>query len=250
MIARTILPAIRLEVRRLRRSPRTGIALALALTVTAVAVAVLLAGSSPDFAEAAQLSIFSVLVFLVPYIFTSGILSDEVAARTLPFLLVRPIGRRAIILAKFITGTLASWAALSGAFVVLLVGAAIGSPAMPEPPTVLACLLAMITLATVYAAVCTLWATVAPEASAMGSALHLFILEFALAKAPGAMRLPSMNYMAGRLAGFEPGGFFADRAPDVGATTAFLIMLGAAAVFLGVALVVVPSREYRLGRGH
>lgn len=194
---------------------------------------------------------FSLLVFLLPYLFAAGALAEEIEARTFAFLAARPVERATILLGKYLAGITIGVALLLGSVVLVHVGLYLDSPVtlVDELPGTLRALAALGLLAAYYGAVCIVWGALVPEAAGVVSALHLGIVEFAFGfLMPGIFKLVSMNHVARELAGLPRMGVLGDSAPALSSAVAAGILGGALLVALIVALGVVQVRELHSGR--
>ena len=200
---------------------------------------------------------YRLLVFLLPLLFTSGAVGEEVEARTLHFLAMRPVQRASIALGKYVVGTGAALVILWAGLIVLhLVGYATSPTLLIEQlgETARAGGAASFLLVT-YCAVALFWGTVAPEAGALMTVLWLGFVEWFLALLPGVMRLASMSHYARELGGIERAGF---SSLDVGGQTLALVAdielhwcalaIGVEwLVFLGLALLFMQFAQLRFG---
>lgn len=197
-----------------------------------------------------QWGYFKLLVFLLPFLFTSSAIAEEVEGRTFAFLTTRPVSRVAITLGKFAAGAALAIGLVVGSGLVLhFVGYATEPTALFESfGQTLRILGALTLLVFAYCSVCIFWGAALPEAAGIVSALYLAVIEFLAAGLPGVFRCVSMNYLAQQIAGFPPGGLMPESAPAVPASIAAPVIAGIGLVFLLLAMVTVQTSEYRFGK--
>ncbi len=197
-----------------------------------------------------QWGYFKLLVFLLPFLFTSSAIAEEIEGRTFAFLTTRPVSRVAITLGKFAAGaTLTLGLVLGGGLLLHMIGYATDPTALVESfGQTLHILGALTLLVFAYCSMCIFWGAVLPEAAGMVSALYLAVIEFLAAGLPGVFRFISMNYLAQQIAGFPPGGLMAQSAPTISASIAAPVIAGVGLLFLLFATVTVQISEYRFGK--
>lgn len=244
----------RLHWKRLVRGKKHRLAaIAVALVVAAIAAArysqdavspadVMLAGF--------KLGFFTFLVFLVPFLLTSGAIAEEVESRTFAYLSSRPVSRLAITLGKYAAGVSAAMAILGAGILLMHVTVFLTEPGpmIDELPKTLRAGGSILLLAMLYGAICTFWGAVVTEAAGIVSALYLAIVEFMLGTLPFVFRFVSMNYMAEQLAGLPKGGFGADTVPDIATWVPVATIVPMTFLFLLLSAVVVGTSEYRFGK--
>ncbi len=201
---------------------------------------------------------FRLLVFLLPLLFTSGTIGDEVQARTLHFLAMRPMQRASIALGKYIVGTGSALAILwIGILLLHVVGYATAPSEMIEQigATARAGGAASFLLVT-YCAIALFWGTLVPEAGAMLTIMWLGFIEWFGMLLPGYFRFMSMSHFARELGGIERAGL--DHV-DAGSRTISLVFdvelqwcaltIGVElVVFLGLALLIMQTAQLRFGK--
>jgi len=151
---------------------------------------------------------FRLLVFLLPVLFTSGTIGEEVEGRTLHFLMSRPVSRAAVAMGKYIVGAGASLAVLwAGILLLHLVGFATTPAAMIDElgATARAGGAASLLVLT-YSGICLLWGALTPGAAGMISVVWLGFFEWFMSLVPSAARFVSMNHFARELGGLERAG--------------------------------------------
>lgn len=192
---------------------------------------------------------FKLLVFLLPFLFTSGAISEELESRTFAFVSSRPVSRAAVAVGKWAAGTALSIGLLAGSAILLhLVALATDPAALVEGfPDTLRSVAALSLLAACYGAMCLLWSALVPEASGVVSGLYLGVIEWMCGYAPGSIRWISMNYLGRSMAGLEPGGLFPELAPAVDAVVAVPAIGGVTVLFGFFAALVVAHSELRIG---
>ncbi len=193
---------------------------------------------------------FGLLVYLLPFLFTSGAIAEEVEARTFPFLALRPAGRVAIVLGKYLAGAAMSILLLVIGVLVLHVSsfATEPTPMIDELPQTLRAMSALSLLALTYCAICLFWGALVVEAGGFLSVLYLVVMEFALSWLPSFLRLGSMNYLASQLAGLPKGGFYPDWVPDIELWICGVVIAIATGLFLSAAALVVRTSELGFGK--
>ncbi|MCB9604186.1 MAG: ABC transporter permease subunit [Sandaracinus sp.] len=192
---------------------------------------------------------FKLLCFLLPFLFTSGAIAEEVEGRTFAFVSSRPVSRPAIAVGKWAAGAVLSVALLAGSAILLhLVALATDPAALVEGfPKTLKAVAALSLLGVCYSAMCLLWGALVPEAAGVVAGLYLGVVEWILGFAPGSVRFISMNYLARQMAGQEPGGLFPEIAPVVDGVVAAGAIGGVTLLFLFFAILVVSTSELRIG---
>jgi ABC-type transport system involved in multi-copper enzyme maturation permease subunit len=192
---------------------------------------------------------FKLLAFLLPFLFTSGAIAEEVESRTFAYVSSRPVSRAAIAIGKWAAGATLSVALLAGSALVLhLVALATDPAALVEGfPATLKAIGALTLLGLCYSAICLFWGAMVPEAAGIVSGLYLGVVEWILSFAPGSVRYVSMNYLARQIAGQEPGGLFPEIAPVVDAWVAAGVIGGVTVLFVFFAVLVVSLSELRVG---
>lgn len=189
----------------------------------------------------------SILLVVVPLVFGTSLVAQEAEARTLVYLLVRPLSRGSLLCGKFagawLASTLMSCASVSVAAVILLgvdgfADAGIWTGRLPLVWAVMA----LGGLA--YGALFTLVGLVFSRPALVGLALA-FGWETAIPFLPGSLRLFTVRH---HLSAFLPADLLpatlrAALAPSNPAV-ALLWLLGGAAVCLTVAIVVFARRDY------
>lgn len=245
---------LRLQLKRTVRGRKLRLGAVAVVLVVAGAVAARYAVPSADpvaiTRSAIDAGFFTLLVYLLPFLFNSGAIAEEVESRTFAFVMSRPVPRSAIVLGKFLAGALVSVALLSAGILLLHVAclATTPTPLVDELGPTLRSMGAVALLACFYSAVCTLWGALVVEAAGLLSTIYLAAVEFAFSFVPGVFRFVSMNHHARQLAGYPKGGFFPDVVPDIplwisGVAPAALMLL-----YLALATLVVRTAEYRFGK--
>jgi len=200
--------------------------------------------------EGTRLGFFTLLVYLVPFLLTSGAIAEEVESRTFTFLATRPVGRTAITLGKYAAGVAMALALVVGGLVLmhLLVYLTEPSSMVDELTATLKAGGALALLVLLYGAICIFWGAVATEAAGIVSALYLGVVEFGFGMLPGVFRFPSMNYLATQLAGLPKGGLLSHLTPDIESWIPVAAIVPMTLVFLGFAVLTVKVSEYRFGK--
>ncbi|MEM9074639.1 MAG: ABC transporter permease subunit [Myxococcota bacterium] len=193
---------------------------------------------------------FKLLAFLLPFLFTSSAIAEEVEGRTFAFLTVRPVGRMAITLGKFLAGTTLSLALiLSSGLILHIAGYATEPTAMVEEFLSTAKVLGTLSLlVTTYSAMCVFWGALVPEAAGIVSGLYLAVIELLVSYLPSYFRCLSMNYLARQMVGYEPGGLMEESAPLVSGMIGGPVIVGVGLLFLFFAVITVQINEYRFSQ--
>jgi len=249
-----ILAVFRLYWRRLARGhkPRLGL-VAVALVVVGVS-AIRYAAKDADATDVVKngidLGFFRFLVFLLPFLFTSGAIAEEVELRTFPFLTSRPVSRASIAMGKLGAGVAMSLLLLlPGALIVHLACFATDPTALVDGlPQTLRGVGALALLCVCYGAICMFWGALVVEAAGIVSALYLAFVEFLFSFVPGICGLVSANYHARQIAGLPKGTLMPDYAIEVSVTTHIAVVSGVAVAFIVLMALVVQVSEYRFGK--
>ena len=245
---------LRLAWTRMVRGSKLRLGVVATLLVVGAAVATRYAAAASEPAQvmeaALRLGFFGMLAYLLPFLFTSGAVAEEVEGRTMPFLALRPSGRVALALGKYAAGAGMSVLLLWSGVLVLHVAVHATSPsAMVEHASEsLRAAGALGLLALAYSAICLFWGAAVVEAGWLLSTLHLAALEFGLGWLPGMLRLGSMNYLATQIAGLPRGGFWPEGVPDVDVWVCVVVVSLVGAVFAVLATLVLRTSELGLGR--
>jgi ABC-type transport system involved in multi-copper enzyme maturation permease subunit len=205
-----------------------------------------------DVVEAAiRIGFLGMLVYLLPFLLNSGAIAEDVEARTFPYLAVRPAGRVAIALGKYLAGAGASVLLLTAGILVLHVGAYASEPRslVDELPSTLRVTGAISLLALCYSGICLFWGSLIVQAGGLVSTLHLAALEFGVSWLPSFVRFGSMNYLASQFAGLPKGGFFPEWVPDLGPSVCGLVVAIVTFVYVGLATWVIRVSEFGTARG-
>ncbi len=193
---------------------------------------------------------FRMLVFLLPFLFTSGAIAEEVENRTFPFLTARPVGRFAITTGKFAAGTLLSIGLLIIGAVLLhvIIYAATPTALFEQAAQTTKVTGALVLVAIFYCAVCTMWGALVPEAAGIVAALYLAVVEFGGSLMPGVFRVVSMNFHAQEVAGMPKTGLMSTYAPDISPAIGSALIAFVTVASLTIAAIVVQVSEYRFSK--
>jgi hypothetical protein len=199
---------------------------------------------------AVRLGFFWMLAFLLPFLFASGAVAEEVENRTLTFLATRPAGRVALTMGKLLVAWTFSAGLLAAGVLLVHVGAYATTPSemIDELGSTMRYVGALTLLAACYCAICLFWGALVVEASGLISTLHLASLEFVFGFLPGVARFLSMNYFCQQLAGLPRGGFGADWVPDLSLGVCAAIVAGVTLAFVAASALVVETSEVGFGR--
>lgn len=200
------------------------------------------------FKSGVRLGFQLMLVMLLPFLFMSGAIAEEVEGRTFVYLASRPTSRAALTAGKFLAGTLAASVLTAVGLLVLYVGCFVTTPAaMGEHFREFArALLATELLVFSYSAICLMWGAIAVEAAGIVSALYLVVVEFAFSFVP-VLKLISLNYLASAVSGDrpEPSELFSRFEFVVPGWIATAVIVGVGFLFYGLASLVIRMSEYR-----
>lgn len=234
------------------RKLRLGLIATVLVVVAAVASRYLADDAEPAnvVKTAVQLGFFWMLAFLLPFLFASGAIAEEVENRTLTFLATRPSGRLALTLGKLLVAWTFSAGLLVAGVLVLHVGAYATTPSdmIDEIGDTMRAAGALALLAACYCAICLFWGALVVEASGLVSTLHLASLEFVFGFLPGVARFVSMNYFCQQLAGLDRAGFGSDWVPDLSLGVCGAIVGGVTILFIVLSATVVETSEVGFGR--
>jgi ABC-2 type transport system permease protein len=190
---------------------------------------------------------FSLLVFAFPFLFGVGTVAEEVERRSLPYLLARPIPRRAVLLGKLLGGLLPTLGLLLLGLLLLALGLFLPEPAaFPEAlPAVGRAAGALVALGLAYTAIAVCWSALAPDSATVLAAVHFGLVELLFGMAPGALRLASLNHHGRELAGVERIGLMTQQVPDLPAAVSLGLLLAAALAAGALAMELVRWSELR-----
>jgi hypothetical protein len=192
---------------------------------------------------------FRLLVFLLPILFTSGAIGEEVEGRTLHFLAMRPVSRGAIALGKYLVGTAAGLVVLwIGLILLHVVGYATSPTLMIDQAgdTARAGGAASL-LILAYSGICLFWGALVPEAAGMVSIVWLGFVEWFLATLPYILRCASLSFYARELGGLERAGIDAD-VPDFELWICGVVVVCGWLLFTGLGVLTVQLSELRFGK--
>ena len=136
------------------------------------------------------------LLVVLPLLLGTSLISRELEARTLPYLLVRPLSRASLLLGKFLGSVLVASALLCGSFVLvtfILLGADAFADAAGPLRGLPAYLLTLCAGAVAYGALFTLVGLVSPRPALLGLFLA-FGWETAIPYLPGLIRKLTVRY--------------------------------------------------------
>lgn len=252
--ASSLAAVARLSMLRTLRSKKLRLALVgVALVVGGTLAARYLgdgAAAEETFEKGLATGFFSFLVFLVPFLFHSGSIAEEVEGRTFPFLAGRPTGRFAITFGKYLASTALTAGLLAAGLAVLWLGcfattpSALGSTA----PLFGRSLLSLLLLSSAYGGICLFWGAAAPDAGGIVAIVHLGAIEYVGSALPLAFRLISLNHHATEVAGLERGGMMATSVPTIPLAASGGLLAVATVAAVGIAAAVVQVSEYRFSK--
>jgi ABC-type transport system involved in multi-copper enzyme maturation permease subunit len=243
----------RLQLLRTLRGRKLRVAIIAAAVVILFPAAIALLKEDADTVDVVTKGIdwgfFRLLVFLLPILFTSGAIGEEVEGRTLHFLAMRPVSRAAIALAKYLVGTAFGVVVLWAALLLLhVIGYATEPSMMVEqiPETARAGGAATLLLMT-YSGICLLWGALVPEAAGMLSIVWLGFVEVFVGLMPWVLRFASMAHFARLLGGLEPAGW-PTFTPEVDLWVAGVVVACGWLLFTALGILTVQISELRFGR--
>ena len=244
------LPALlTLETLRLRRARTLAWAASACAFVVLLAVAARYGASAPGpqvASTTASWGLVRLRAQLLPFAFAAGARSDELAARTLVYLTVRPLPRPLLVLGKWLVSAALSALLLSAS--ALLVHAVCNLLAPAELAASFVPTLRIALAASLEAALCTAaclaFGAVAPRAAGALAFVYLAGAELLGSLAPGRLRLLSMAHHALELAGLPRGGLLPESVPTFPWFVHLSVLLGVLSLWLGVSLWAFSLREY------
>ncbi len=221
---------LRFEWRRARASRRIWLAIAVGVLVLFCigATRYAVAGSDPVavFRAGLRWGGFRLMVFVLPFLFATGIVSEEVEHRTMVYLTTRPVSRLGLGLGKFLVAS-AFTGGFTVAFILLLhviCFATAPTPMVGELAfTLKACAVAL-ALSMSYCGVCFAASACVPGAPGVISAIYLGGFEFAASFAPGIIRMISSNFHAQEVLGYEAAGILPESVPSVSVTASVAVL--------------------------
>jgi ABC-type transport system involved in multi-copper enzyme maturation permease subunit len=192
---------------------------------------------------------FRLLSLLLPVLFTSGAIGEEVEGRTLHFLSMRPVSRSSIAIGKYLVGAGASLAVLWAGLVLLhVVGYATSPTLMIDNLGATARAGGAASLLVIaYSGICLFWGALVPEAAGMISVLWLLFFEVFLGLAPSMLRLPSLSHYARLLGALEPAGLDLF-VPEIPLWVCAVVIVSAWAIFTLLGVLIVQLSELRFGK--
>ncbi|MBK8172170.1 MAG: hypothetical protein IPK60_17755 [Sandaracinaceae bacterium] len=235
------------------RKLRFGV-IAVLLVVIGTAVARFTGGAAhPEqvFETGVRTGFMHMLVYLLPFLFISGTIAEEVESRTFTFIALRPTGRFALTTGKYGAGVAVATALITAGLVLLFLCCFITTPALlgEHIKEFLRVLLACLLLVWAYGAMCMMWGALAVEAAGIVSALYLGVVEFAFSYVP-LLKFISMNHYATAIAGYhdDVSEMLQRLELDVPAALCVVIIVVVTALFYGLAALVVSASEYRTSK--
>jgi len=239
----------RLQALRLMRGAK--LKLALAATVPMVAAVGIAANFGDDpldtLRNGYRLALFGLLGYLLPFLFASGAISEEVESRTFTYLASRPASRLGMVFGKWLTGVAFSAALLSGAAIIMHVSALASSPTLfvDELGMLGRTVGALTLLSAGYCALTMFFGALLPSAAGLVGGLYLAIIEFIMGLlGPGYLPLLTLHHHTLLLSGASP-----DLEPVVQLSVAAALVLAFTLIWIGLAALAVVPREFREGSG-
>lgn len=239
----------RLQALRLMRGAK--LKLALAATVPMVIAVGVAANFDEDALESLQsgyrLALFGVLGYLLPFLFASGAISEEVEGRTFTYLASRPASRLGMVFGKWLTGVAFSATLLASAAIIMHVSALASSPTLlvDQLPLLGRTIGALTLLSAGYCALTMFFGALLPAAAGLVGGLYLAIIEFIMGSlGPGYLPLLTMHHHVLLLSGASP-----DLEPVVKLSVAAALVVAFTLIWIGLAALAVVPREFREGAG-
>lgn len=241
-----------LELKRYLRGRKLWIALVAALCVVLVGIAVRYGLKTDNPVDATQ-KLFALgwrmLVFLLSFLFASGAVSDEVEARTIAYLTLRPVNRIVLLLGKYLAACSVTVAILVSSVLIAHIACFAASPSelvdkLKDTARVAG---VMAYLSFGMCAICLMWSTLVSDAAGILATFHLVVLEFGLAFVP-VMQLATLNFHARLLADPDAAATASSLSIIPGAPVSLAVMGVMSLLYLGVAALVFASSEYHWGR--
>jgi ABC-type transport system involved in multi-copper enzyme maturation permease subunit len=200
--------------------------------------------------EGMRLGWFRLLGYLLPFLFTSGAIAEDVEGRTFTYVAARPVSRFAITVGRYLAGVAISIAllAISLLLVHFICYAADPTLIVDQLPETLRYAGAVSLQAVATGAICLLWSSLVVEAAGILATLHLALFEFVFSFFPSFLPLVSMNYHAMKLAGFTDDSLLASIQFSPEPWQSALAMVAFTLVLLGISVLAVSTSEYRSGK--
>lgn len=244
----------RLSMLRLWRGRQLKLALGITIFVSGVGIAARYAtGAAAADTEKSIIDngLFLVVVYVLPVLLASGALADEIDSRTLTYLLVRPVPRSIVCIAKYLAAASAAAGLLVLSVLVVHVGCFAAHPAQLvehiELPLRAAGGLALLAFA--YCAIGLFFGALVAEAPSILTALWFLFMEFAAGIVPGPFRLLSLNHHAQNIAGLlDTQGTLAQYTPQVEPAISVAALGGAVVFWVFAGVLVVRFSDFRFGR--
>ncbi len=192
---------------------------------------------------------FRLLSLLLPVLFTSGAIGEEVEGRTLHFLSMRPVSRSSIAVGKYLVAAGAALAVLWAGLILLhVVGYATSPTLMIDNlgQTARAGGAASL-LVVAYSGICLFWGALVPEAAGMLSVIWLLFFEAFAGLLPSVLRMVSLSHYARLLGDLEPAGLDLG-VPPVELWVCAVVVVSAWLVFTGFGVLIVQLSELRSGK--
>lgn len=236
-----------LEWRRLLRGHRATLSMVAAGLVTVVVLVSMFDGDTTPraaFENSFNMAFLRFLDLLLAFLCSAQAIAEEVEARTVGYVLVRPAPRGAIVVGKLMASYGLVLAVLSACFVALLVGGAVASSGGESVVPIVARAYGAVALHTLtVCTVCLTCGAIMPEAAGVLAILYLGVFEFALSFVPWAFRLFSPVHHASVLAGVSA--VLESSVPEVPTAASAVVLVTITLASLVLAMFVVGRREYR-----
>lgn len=239
-----------LERLRLMRGRSLWLGLGLGLLIAAFGVWARHASGEPQAIEKSyDLGLSHLLAYLLPYLFSTGMIAEEVRGRTLGYLTSRPVARSQILIAKWAVAAGASAGVLSATCLILHLGCFALDPGelIARLPTLFTTAGALALQAAAYAALGLCYGVVAPRAASALFAFHLLLVEATLSLAPGSLRLLSLAHHAAELAGLPRHGAMTESVRDLPPAAHVAVLCAGCCLWLALGCARFAHAEYHAG---
>ncbi len=236
-----------LERLRLMRGRSLWLGLGLGLLTAAFGVTARHVSGQPGAIETSyDLGLSHLLAYLLPYLFCTGMIAEEVGGRTLGYLTSRPVARSHILIAKWAVAAGASAGVLIATSLTLHLGGFILAPGelVARVPALLTTAGALGLQAAAYAALGLFYGVLAPSAASALFAFHLLLVEATLSLAPGPLRLLSLAHHAAELAGLPRHGVLSEGVRDLHPAVHVAVLCAGCGLWLALGCATFAQTEY------
>jgi ABC-2 type transport system permease protein len=250
----TVKASLSLALLRIRRGRALWFAAAIGLLVIVLTLAIRVSGHvapRPLWEAVTAYPLRYVMVVLVPFLFCATALSEEVEARTITYLFVRPAPKSAVLLGKYLAGTAIAVALVSGTVAIVFVSAWIGAGAAIPWAELGRAAGGFALTSACYGAMFLFFGVIWVDAPYLLSLMYFGIVEIPLSLLPNIVHVASMSYHLTNLLGrttHETNPVLATWNPVISMTVSAAVLGGVGLVFLLGATSMVTGAEYRFGK--